>query len=618
MSQKINYYGIAILFLLLIGGVLISGVSGVETKNIPPSLAEKDNTKISADFFYDPSCESCQIVLSFIQQYEANSSLITVHYLNIAEDNTSSARFEEMQKNLGHVHVPFVLIGDQYLVGKDNIINKLDSLVRESNGSVLSPTAPFKEFGSGSSSSNPNQDTILFFYDPSCESCQKVLPFIQDYVKNHPNTPVEFRDISANPENYEQLEQIKTKYTLEKIYVPVVFIGKSYLQGDTNITASFASSVESYLRKSPSSADNGTLNAGTVPKPGEPATNQSPPGSSSSPGLVNDDLSGVHFFYNPTCGSCQKVLPIIQDYATNHPQAGIKLHDISGNQTNIEKFEKFRSLFPGEAIHVPVVFAGDTLLQGESNITRDFNSTVESYVKKTPPGSPASLSFSDTRASINPVVLLVAAIGEGLNPCGLLVLALLLVSLMATGTRRMVLAVGIAYICAFFLVRLLSGFALFSIIQLPGLATAFTIVAALIAIVAGGIQIKDGLSKEQKPLLSIPDSKKSLISSYMKKASIPGGFIVGVLVGIYGMACTAGIYISILGMLYKDIISGLQYLILYNIVVIIPLIAILLLVFFGLPPEKVNAWRDEKKSQLRLAIGIIMVLMGIIILIPLI
>ena len=49
---------------------------------------------------------------------------------------------------------------------------------------------------------------------------------------------------------------------------------------------------------------------------------------------------------------------------------------------------------------------------------------------------------------------------------------------------------------------------------------------------------------------------------------------------------------------------------------IIPLIAILLLVFFGLPPEKVNAWREGRKSQLRLAIGIIMVLMGIIILIP--
>ena len=63
---------------------------------------------------------------------------------------------------------------------------------------------------------------------------------------------------------------------------------------------------------------------------------------------------------------------------------------------------------------------------------------------------------------------------------------------------------------------------------------------------------------------------------------------------------------------------GSLYLILYNFIVIIPLIAILLLVFFGLPPEKVNAWREESKSLLRLMIGIVMLLMGIIILIPMI
>jgi len=205
-----------------------------------------------------------------------------------------------------------------------------------------------------------------------------------------------------------------------------------------------------------------------------------------------------------------------------------------------------------------------------------------------------------------------------MNPCGLLVLALLLVSLMATGSRKMVFLVGLAYICAFFIVRLLSGFAIFSIIQLPGIAKAFTFVAAAIAIIAGVVQIKDGLSKEQKPILSIPDSKKGLISSYMKEASIIGGFIVGILVGIYGMACTAGIYISILGMLYQDLTYGLLYLVLYNFIVIIPLVAILILVIFGLSPETVNAWRDERKSLLRLMIGIIMVIMGIIILIPMI
>ena len=483
--RYISHYSVLfiILTLLLICTGSIAVVSGSNTGISPISITEGTKNHVFVDFFYDPSCESCQKVLPFIKQYEANSSLISVNYYNIAVDNSSFNRFTQIQKNLGDVHVPFVYIGDQYLTGLENITGNFDILVKKSTETVNKPSS-----------------------------------------------------------------------------IPSEFVA--------------------------------------------PPANNTP------------DTNYIQFFYSPTCGSCQKVLPLIQDYTKSHPDTIIGFNDISGNKTSIERFEQFRSMFPGETIYVPVVFVGDTLLQGEENITSNFNSTVESYKKN----SSINLSVSRNRveevSSINPVVLLVAAIGEGLNPCGLLVLALLLVSLMTTGSRRMVLFVGTAYICAFFLVRLLSGFAIFSVIQIPGIANAFTLFAAFIAILAGAIQIKDGLSKKKKPLLSIPESKKGLISTYMKKASIPGGFIVGVLVGIYGMACTAGIYISILGMLYKDLTSGLFYLILYNFIVIIPLIAILLLVFFGLPPEKVNAWREERKSQLRLAVGIIMVLMGIIILIP--
>lgn len=397
---------------------------------------------------------------------------------------------------------------------------------------------------------------VDFFYNPTCAPCMKVLPFMEQYAKSHPETEIEFLNVSMNRTNALQFENIRSMYPQGKIYVPTVVLGNSFIQGEPNISSQFISAVESYRKNGQA---NGTFTdlGLTGFQTGDEITQT----ASVTPSPDDQETDGIYFFYNPTCGSCQKVLPIIEQYAREHPNIKINFNNISGNQKNIELFEKFRNMHPQETIHVPVVFVGDTLLQGEPNITEKFNSTVESYQKKSTPNAFLfDQGSSQEVSSVNLVVLLVAAIGEGLNPCGLLVLALLLVSLMATGTRRMVLFVGISYICAFFLIRLLSGFAIFSVIQLPGLATTFTLVAAAIAIIAGVIQIKDGLSKKQKPLLSIPESKKSLISSYMKKASIPGGFIVGVLVGIYGMACTAGIYISILGMVYKDVTSGLLYL----------------------------------------------------------
>ncbi len=443
---------------------------------------------------------------------------------------------------------------------------------------------------------------IDFFYNPSCESCQRVLPIIKQYETNNTDIIVNYNNIAENQSNVEHFLQVQKDSGNVNFHVPVVIIRDQFLNGEENITQNL-----DLLVKETRERENNITPSVSPQSASEPVSS-----------VNNSDQGGIHFFYNPSCESCQKVLPFIEQYAKSHPQTPIKLEDLS-NQTNIERFSLFRGLYPDETFHLPVVFVGDTYLMGEEKIQGDFNSTVELYMANLSSGEPPVKKVTvEQTSSINPVVLLVAAIGEGLNPCGLLVLALLLVSLMATSTRKMVFFVGLAYICAFFIVRLLSGFAIFSVIQIPGIASAFTLAAAAIAIIAGVIQIKDGLFREQKPLLSIPDSKKGLISAYMKEASILGGFIAGILVGIYGMACTAGIYISILGMLYNDLTYGLLYLVLYNFIVIIPLVVILLLVFFGLSPETVNAWREGRKSLLRLMIGIIMVLMGVIILIPMI
>jgi cytochrome c biogenesis protein CcdA len=374
------------------------------------------------------------------------------------------------------------------------------------------------------------------------------------------------------------------------------------------------------------------LTCTAIPVPAEPSGNGVSDALGSLPfiGNLTAGLTGgssgdpvvIHFFYNPGCGACEKIYPSVVAYEANHSEVLVLYHSLAGNQTNVELFNSFQSVYNISHAHIPILFLGTTTLMGEKEISENLDQTVRSVQtggiragllpNLTPAiGSPA------LSPSINPVVLLVAAIGEGLNPCGLLVLALLLVSLMASESRRTVLCIGLAYIVAFFAVRLLSGFAIFSVIQLPGLSQTFTLVAAAIALIAGVIQVTDGLSKKQKPLLSIPDSKKGLISSYMKKASVPAGLVVGALVGIYGMACTAGIYISILGIIYQEPARGLLYLFLYNVIVIIPLLIILFLVFFGIPPEKVNSWRDEQKSMLRVMIGVVMIIMGIIILIPL-
>ena len=60
--------------------------------------------------------------------------------------------------------------------------------------------------------------------------------------------------------------------------------------------------------------------------------------------------------------------------------------------------------------------------------------------------------------------------------------------------------------------------------------------------------------------------------------------------------------------------EGLPYLILYNFIFVLPLIVILLVVSFGLSPERVNSWRLGNRRLLRFAIGAAMIAIGAVML----
>jgi cytochrome c biogenesis protein CcdA len=62
------------------------------------------------------------------------------------------------------------------------------------------------------------------------------------------------------------------------------------------------------------------------------------------------------------------------------------------------------------------------------------------------------------------------------------------------------------------------------------------------------------------------------------------------------------------------VMTGLPYLILYNLIFVLPLVLVTLLVAYGLSPEWAERWRTENKRTIRVIIGIILVALGLVIL----
>jgi len=102
----------------------------------------------------------------------------------------------------------------------------------------------------------------------------------------------------------------------------------------------------------------------------------------------------------------------------------------------------------------------------------------------------------------------------------------------------------------------------------------------------------------------------------MNKASLPAVFLLGVLVGLCEFPCTGGPYLMVLGLLHdqRTYFSGVGYLLLYNIIFILPLIVILFIASDNALLQKVSAWKKSETKHMRFWGGIAMVVLGIIIL----
>ena len=315
----------------------------------------------------------------------------------------------------------------------------------------------------------------------------------------------------------------------------------------------------------------------------------------------------------------------LDGYLAANPDVSVNYYDLFNNTDNRSVFENFKKEYNRQYTSVPVIFIGNAVLEGENAIKKNFEPIATWYVKnkKTAislPQIPDSYSSgTDANGEISIPLIIVAGLLDGINPCAFAVLVFLLAYLMTLTSRERMILAGITYSAAVFIFYFLSGLGIFTVVQTTGAVKGFSFIAAAIAIIAGILMIKDAIFPGKGPTLAIPESKKPMINRFIEKSSIPAAFILGILVGMFELPCTGGIYLAIISMisLRMDIFAGVGYLLIYNMAFILPLLIILSLVAWGMPPERVNEFRIEQRRLLRLIIGFIMFFFAALILVEL-
>jgi cytochrome c-type biogenesis protein len=215
-------------------------------------------------------------------------------------------------------------------------------------------------------------------------------------------------------------------------------------------------------------------------------------------------------------------------------------------------------------------------------------------------------------------VVLVSGFLDGINPCAFAVL-LFFISFLFTlkRTKKDIWKTGAVYIFAIFLAYLSIGFGLIGAIMFIDEPHAMAKIGAWLVIILGVINIIGLLFPSFPIKLRIPHVAKGTIKNYVHKATLPSAFILGFFVGLCTFPCSGGIYVAIIGLLVSQTTyaTGIAYLILYNIMFVMPLVLILLALSNKKALETFSKYEQSKVPLIKISGAAIMIALGVIILV---
>jgi cytochrome c biogenesis protein CcdA/glutaredoxin len=593
---------VVLLAIAVLGCAVFFGIPLLNTSPSAPAQGTGANT-LTVYYFYGAECPHCHNVTPYVESLRQKYPDIDFRILETWHDDTNNALYLLLNHKLGleNPGVPEAIVGNVSLIGENEIKTSLEKAILEQKGNLTGSSELAAFPVTGSSAGTNATITATYFYGNGCPHCENVKPLMADLQARYPELRIEMLEVKDNKTNLEKFLSMRDQYRLDSVTTPTIFIGESGLVGETEIKDHFEEKILAEKQK--------IQNAVSAPVPLSP----------SSPGGSNVSIDAV-FFYGESCSHCEKVKPVIANISSRYPDLNLTRLEVDHNADNRQQLIDMSSRYGIPNTGVPTIFIGNHVLIGEAEITNRFETEVLAEQQRIASGAPVNMSPanppSPSAPAFSPFMVIGAALVDSTNPCGLSVLVFLLISMAAAGGRKRILLVGAVYIAAMFLFHLLVGIGLFSAMAISGLAKPFSIIGGAIALILGIVTLADVLRNQETYLLSIPESGKGLLGTYIRKATLPAAFILGILAGILGFSCTGGIYISILGLMGRDmtVMAGLPWLVLYNIVFVLPLVLVTLLVAYGVSPERADRWRTENKRTVRVIIGIILVALGVIIL----
>ena len=350
----------------------------------------------------------------------------------------------------------------------------------------------------------------------------------------------------------------------------------------------------------------------------------------------------VYLFWSKTCPHCAKEKPFMEQLEVDYPNLKVHYLEISENASNAELYSRMADACGQKPLGVPATFINGEMVLGfsdeialeiKSRITDCFTKDCIDPISKLQAGlNPAENKTCENKNSIKapilgeidptkmslPVFTLVIASLDSINPCAFFVLFFLLSLLVYAQSRRRMLLIGGIFVFFSAFIYFIFMTAWLNFFLFVGELKAITIIAGVLAIAISLINIREFFLGKGGVSLSIPESAKPKLFTRMRnlvKASqltsmLFGTVILAIAANTYELLCTAGfpmVYTRVLTLNNLTTVSYYAYLILYNIIYVVPLFLIVVMFTLTLGSRKL---REEEGRMLKLLSGFMMLFLG--------
>ena len=488
---------------------------------------------------------------------------------------------------------------------------------------------------------------ILFFYSPTCPHCHDIITNYFPVLDAKYGDRIEVYALNVqDPASYGLLLAIEEKAGLpenQRGGVPAMLVGEELFIGSNMIRQYLEGAIDRYL------AQGGVdlpipreYLIQATPSPAGPEPSQTPqalatPVSTPSPTPEARPIA-MAYFYEVGCRECDRVTYDINYLKSLYPQLQADVFDIQEHAALNEWLCDQYGLPPSKRLLTPIVFIGNDYLLGEDATLKNIEALIKKYAATGAEArwrdwdpqkeKQAASRIVERFRSMGALTVALAALVDGLNPCAFATLILFISYLALTGRKgRDILFVGLAFALGVFATYLLVGVGILKFLaELPFLKTLGKWIygaTAVLCLILAGLSLSDyfkarkGQAEEMR--LRLPLRLRRWVNRVVRESMSVRAFalsalVTGFVVSLIELACTGQVYLpTILFVLGVPAMRAraFAYLLLYNLVFILPLVVVFVLAYLGTSSERLTIFLSRHTSTIKLATaGLFLLLAG--------